>query len=217
MQLASSTGDVTELDSPEIMIGRAPTSTIVVDSPRASGKHARITREGDDFILEDLGSTNGTLLNGAKLTAPQSLKAGDLITIGDETFRVQDEGTELARTERLSSSDMPASASAPKVVSPPRPSGGTSVARAAQDRIQSAGLDRNALFKSVVVGGLLGAVTLAIAIPVSAIGLGIICSCLLPFVYLASGVAYGYFTEQNGYQVKAGLWALGGAVSGARG
>ena len=59
---------------------------IQLDDPFASSRHARITREGHVFVIEDLGSTNGTYLNDEPLGGPQPLHAGDRIRIGDSEF-----------------------------------------------------------------------------------------------------------------------------------
>ena len=52
----------------------------------ASSRHAQITRQGRTVVVEDLGSTNGTYLNGEPLTGPQPLHDGDRIRIGDSEF-----------------------------------------------------------------------------------------------------------------------------------
>jgi len=57
-----------------------------LEDPFASSHHARIFREGHVFVLEDLGSTNGTYLNEEPLNGPQPLHAGDRIRIGDSEF-----------------------------------------------------------------------------------------------------------------------------------
>jgi hypothetical protein len=59
---------------------------IRLDDPFASSRHARIFREGPVVVIEDLGSTNGTYLNGELLTGPQPLHDGDRIRIGDSEF-----------------------------------------------------------------------------------------------------------------------------------
>lgn len=63
-------------------LGRAPDNTIVLPDPSVSGYHARIDFDQDRFILADLGSTNGTLLNGSPVTKPTVLCAGDRIGVG---------------------------------------------------------------------------------------------------------------------------------------
>ena len=59
---------------------------IVLEDPFASSRHARIERQGAAVVLEDLGSTNGTYLNGEPLDGPQPLHPGDVIRIGDSEF-----------------------------------------------------------------------------------------------------------------------------------
>src|SRR5438270_14025270 len=62
---------------------------IRLDDPFASSRHARISRQGQVVVIEDLGSTNGTYLNEAPLTGPQPLHPGDRIRIGDSEFSFQ--------------------------------------------------------------------------------------------------------------------------------
>lgn len=59
---------------------------IVLEDPFASSQHARVVREGPVLVLEDLGSTNGTFLNGEPVHGPQPLHPGDVIRIGDSEF-----------------------------------------------------------------------------------------------------------------------------------
>ncbi|MCL2819117.1 MAG: FHA domain-containing protein [Actinomycetia bacterium] len=65
-----------------LVIGRTHGNDIVIADDMVSSTHARITPLPDGAILEDLNSTNGTLLNGMRIYAPQNLVAGDKITIG---------------------------------------------------------------------------------------------------------------------------------------
>jgi hypothetical protein len=59
---------------------------IRLDDPFASAVHARITRQGQLLVIEDLGSTNGTYLNEEPISGPQPLHPGDHIRIGDSEF-----------------------------------------------------------------------------------------------------------------------------------
>jgi FHA domain len=59
---------------------------IKLGDPFASSRHAKISRQGRTLVIEDLGSTNGTYLNGEPLTGPQPLHDGDSIRIGDSEF-----------------------------------------------------------------------------------------------------------------------------------
>lgn len=63
---------------------------IHLEDPFASGRHARLTRQGSVIVLEDLGSTNGTYLNEEPVQGPQPLHPGDRIRIGDSVFTFED-------------------------------------------------------------------------------------------------------------------------------
>jgi len=71
-----------------IVIGRSPGADIVVGDDFISGKHARVSPAGTEAVLEDLGSTNGTVLNGARISTPQTLRPGDTIDIGAVRIKV---------------------------------------------------------------------------------------------------------------------------------
>ena len=77
------------LDRPEITIGRAENSDLVVDDEFASTNHARLVKNGDDWTLEDLGSTNGTFLDGTKVTAPVAFRVGSEVRIGKTAFELR--------------------------------------------------------------------------------------------------------------------------------
>ncbi len=64
-----------------IVIGRGDDCHVIIDDRQASRHHARITQTQDGYVLEDLGSKNGTFLNGQPLTVPTVLKDGDEIGI----------------------------------------------------------------------------------------------------------------------------------------
>jgi hypothetical protein len=66
--------------------GRAADCDIRLDDEFSSSHHARLLPHGDTLVLEDLGSTNGTYLNGEPVTGPQPLHDGDRIRIGDSEF-----------------------------------------------------------------------------------------------------------------------------------
>ena len=68
------------------VLGRGADADIVLQDSFASSRHARLVPQGDVVVLEDLGSTNGTYLNGEPLTGPQPLHDGDRIRIGDSEF-----------------------------------------------------------------------------------------------------------------------------------
>jgi hypothetical protein len=69
------------IDQPELTIGRDLRSSLVIEDRQVSRRHARIRLEGDQYILEDLNSRNGTFVNGQELGASHSLQDGDEIQI----------------------------------------------------------------------------------------------------------------------------------------
>lgn len=73
-----------------LLLGRNEPAQVIVEDPFASARHARIIARGPYNFLEDLGSTNGTFLNGARVTAAERLEPGDRITIGDTEFRYEE-------------------------------------------------------------------------------------------------------------------------------
>jgi hypothetical protein len=66
-------------------IGRATDNAIVLSDPSVSGFHARIDFDQDRFVLADMNSTNGTLLNDSPVTKPTVLRPGDRIQLGSVT------------------------------------------------------------------------------------------------------------------------------------
>ncbi|MEO6084026.1 MAG: FHA domain-containing protein [Umezawaea sp.] len=83
------TGTRISLDGRPILIGRADDSTLVLDDDFASTRHARISLRGSDWYVEDLGSTNGTYLDRAKVTAPLRVPLGSPIRIGKTVIELR--------------------------------------------------------------------------------------------------------------------------------
>jgi Protein of unknown function (DUF3662)/FHA domain len=79
------------LAAPELTIGRAEQSDIPLADPGVSRNHARVVREGDDFIVEDLRSTNGTEVNGQPIRR-RRLANGDLLKLASSTLQFRREG-----------------------------------------------------------------------------------------------------------------------------
>ena len=77
------------LDGAQITLGRAPDSTIVVDDDYASSRHARIFESEGVWMVEDLGSTNGTWLDRSRITAPTVIPLGTPIRVGRTTLQMQ--------------------------------------------------------------------------------------------------------------------------------
>lgn len=79
-----------ELDKERVTIGRKPDNDIQIDNLAVSGKHSLIITVLDDSFLEDLGSTNGTYVNG-KLIKKHALKNGDVVAIGKHELKYVNE------------------------------------------------------------------------------------------------------------------------------
>lgn len=72
-----------------VIVGRNPGADIVIAAGYVSGRHARFTLMGQNLFVEDLGSTNGTTVNGRQISEPTSLRNKDVVTIGDVAIRVR--------------------------------------------------------------------------------------------------------------------------------
>lgn len=77
------------LEGRPIMIGRADDSTLVLDDDYASTRHARLSLRGNDWYVEDLGSTNGTYLDRTKVTGPTKVPLGVPIRIGKTVIELR--------------------------------------------------------------------------------------------------------------------------------
>jgi FHA domain len=73
----------------ELTIGRADKCHLVLDDTYVSQVHARIFARNDSFMLEDLGSTNGTYLNRRRISAPTELQKGDQVKIGKTVLELR--------------------------------------------------------------------------------------------------------------------------------
>jgi pSer/pThr/pTyr-binding forkhead associated (FHA) protein len=83
-------GTERELDSSPVTLGRASDNDFVLDTDEfASVHHAKIEPRRDGIWLVDLDSTNGTFVNGIKLTRPQKLTPGDVIRVGETDLRFE--------------------------------------------------------------------------------------------------------------------------------
>jgi predicted component of type VI protein secretion system len=76
-------GDIIEMRGDLLRIGRDPANDFVVDDIEVSRNHAKISCFEGVYRIEDLNSTNGTLLNGRKISTSEKLKDGDLINLGE--------------------------------------------------------------------------------------------------------------------------------------
>jgi len=109
-------GQTFPLDKDSLTLGRDPGNDIVVNDPQASRQHARITRQGGLMVIEDLGSTNSTFVNGMRLTGPHTLVSGDVVGLGDAVTLTY-YGASVAATSTIVG--QPAAAPPPPSYAPP--------------------------------------------------------------------------------------------------
>ena len=72
-----------------VIVGRAPGADIVIGAGYVSGRHARFQLMGQNLFVEDLGSKNGTAVNGAYISEPIAIHDKDAITVGDVVIRAR--------------------------------------------------------------------------------------------------------------------------------
>jgi hypothetical protein len=96
-------GSAFDIGDAEITIGRNDACTITISHPLVSRTHARVARIGDQYILFDAGSTNGTFLNSQRLLTHQTLRHGDEIGVADATplLKFVDPDSTRARPDAL--------------------------------------------------------------------------------------------------------------------
>jgi len=110
-------GTVFELARDVAMVGRDVTNEIVLGDPEISRQHARFTRTPAGYVIEDLGSTNGTFVNGERLAAPRVLTPGDTIGLGENvTLGFESTSAEGAATVMGAAAPPP-----PRTAGPPAP------------------------------------------------------------------------------------------------
>ena len=77
-------GTVFTLEGEQFSIGRDSSNEISINDSEVSRRHARLAFQGGKFVIEDLGSTNGTYVNGQRLTGQRVLKSGEVISLGEK-------------------------------------------------------------------------------------------------------------------------------------
>jgi pSer/pThr/pTyr-binding forkhead associated (FHA) protein len=82
-------GTTLPLGASAVLIGRAPSCTLVLDDDYSSSRHARVFPEQGQWLVEDMGSTNGTFLDDQKVTGPVAVRPGAQIRIGQSVLELQ--------------------------------------------------------------------------------------------------------------------------------
>ena len=88
MRSGPTPGAAFTLEGDQLTIGRDSVNEIVINDAEISRRHARLTFQGGKYVLEDLGSTNGTFVNGQRLAGPRVLKAGEVVSFGEQIVMV---------------------------------------------------------------------------------------------------------------------------------
>ena len=83
MRAGPAVGKVFPLEGNELTIGRDASNPISINDGEVSRRHASLSLHGSGYVLQDLGSTNGTFINGRRLTVPQVLNPGDTVAFGE--------------------------------------------------------------------------------------------------------------------------------------
>jgi hypothetical protein len=83
MQQGPRVGQAFDLNKPVMTIGREANNDIVIEDPQVSRHHVRLTQQGAGYVIEDLGSTNGTFLNGQRVFGTRPINSGDTLGMGD--------------------------------------------------------------------------------------------------------------------------------------
>ena len=118
------------LEGDQLTIGRDASNGVAINDAEVSRKHSRLTFQGGKYVLEDLGSTNGTFVNGQRLSGPAVLKPGDVVSLGEQIVLMYDSvnmdpGATMASSRKSARVDPPRVAqpvaSAPPAYAPPPP------------------------------------------------------------------------------------------------
>jgi len=82
-------GERISLDKPVLTIGRLPDCDITLSDPNVSRRHTEVRASGNQFVVADLGSTNGTKLNGVRIDGERRLSDGDIVSVGGTHLRFE--------------------------------------------------------------------------------------------------------------------------------
>src|SRR5436189_5341080 len=83
-------GERADLAGAPILIGRGPDAAIRLDDDYVSTRHARIAASGDQWFVEDLGSTNGTYIGNVRITQPTTLTLGTPVRVGQTVIALRE-------------------------------------------------------------------------------------------------------------------------------
>ncbi|HUG35224.1 MAG TPA: FHA domain-containing protein [Anaerolineales bacterium] len=121
MRSGPTPGAAFTLEGDQMTIGRDSSNEITINDSEVSRRHARLTFQGGKYVLEDLGSTNGTFVNGQRLAGPRVLKAGEVVSFGEQIVLVFEVSTFDPAATVASPRVAAAVPSVPRPVTPPPP------------------------------------------------------------------------------------------------
>ncbi|MBL8099467.1 MAG: FHA domain-containing protein [Anaerolineales bacterium] len=122
MRSGPTPGVVFPLEGEQLTIGRDSSNGVAINDAEVSRKHARLTFQGGKFVIDDLGSTNGTFVNGQRLAGPVVLKAGDVVSLGEQIVLMFDAiNSDAGATVAVSRKAVPSAPPAQSYSPPPTP------------------------------------------------------------------------------------------------
>jgi hypothetical protein len=127
MRAGPSPGRTYTLSKSDIVIGRDVNVDLVINTAEVSRRHARLFQDAGIYVVEDLGSTNGTFVNGMRVTTPMPLRSGDIIMLGEAATLVYEESqydpnaTMVAPSNDMSAFPATVAAPAQQIVPSPPP------------------------------------------------------------------------------------------------
>ena len=124
MRTGPTPGQVFEFSENELTLGREPGNEIAINDAEISRKHARLSFQSGTYMIEDLGSTNGTFVNGQRLMGPHALRAGEIVSFGEQiscTYETISEADPNATIIASKDMAMPAADSTMASMSPVKP------------------------------------------------------------------------------------------------
>jgi hypothetical protein len=106
MRSGPDAGKTYRLEASEIIVGRDAGNTVAINDAEVSRKHARLSLHGTAYVIQDLGSTNGTFVNGQRITGSQVLNVGDTVSFGENIVLIYEAALDPNATI-ISSSQVP--------------------------------------------------------------------------------------------------------------
>ncbi len=124
MRSGPTPGATFSLEGDQLIIGRDSSSAITINDAEVSRKHARLNFQGGKYVIEDLGSTNGTFVNGQRLISAVVLKSGDVVSLGEQIVLMYealavDAGETVMSARKSTPRPAPTPTSGPTPVAPP--------------------------------------------------------------------------------------------------